>query len=293
MTAQLIDGKAIASAIREEIRQTVIERLAEGHRAPALATVLVGADPASQVYVRNKRRACAGAGIASLDHNLPADTDEPTLLALIDEFNADPNVDGILVQLPLPERINSLNVIQRIDPGKDVDGFHPLTFGLLALRTPRLRPCTAVGVIRMLEKIGVDPKGKHCVVVGASNLVGRPLALELLLSGATVTVCHRFTTNLEQHVRQAEILCSAVGKPGVIPGGWIRDGAVVLDIGITRMSDGKLRGDVEFEAARKRAAWIAPVPGGVGPMTVAMLLQNTLRSRPRAASTSACRPGHG
>ncbi|MCY3816193.1 MAG: bifunctional methylenetetrahydrofolate dehydrogenase/methenyltetrahydrofolate cyclohydrolase FolD, partial [Gammaproteobacteria bacterium] len=249
---------------------------AEGHRAPALATVLVGADPASQVYVRNKRRACASAGIASLDHNLPADTDEPTLLALIDEFNGDPNVDGILVQLPLPERINSLNVIHRIDPGKDVDGFHPLTFGLLALRTPRLRPCTAVGVIRMLEKIGVNPKGKHCVVIGASNLVGRPLALELLLAGATVTVCHRFTTNLEQHVRQAEILCSAVGKPALIPGAWIREGAVVLDIGITRMSDGKLRGDVEFEEARKRAAWIAPVPGGVGPMTVAMLLQNTL-----------------
>ena len=276
MTAQLIDGKAIASGIREEIRQTVERRLAEGHRAPALATVLVGADPASQVYVRNKRRACAAAGIASLDHNLPADTDEPDLLALIDEFNRDANVDGILVQLPLPAHVNSLNVIQRIDPGKDVDGFHPLTFGLLALRKPRLRPCTAVGVIRMLEKIGVNPKGRHCVVIGASNLVGRPLALELLLAGATVTVCHRFTANLEQHVRQAEILCSAVGKPGLIPGAWIREGAVVLDIGITRMSDGRLRGDVEFDEARKRAAWIAPVPGGVGPMTVAMLLQNTL-----------------
>lgn len=276
MTARLIDGKAIASGIREEIRNAVEERLSRGDRAPSLATILVGADPASQVYVRNKRRACAAAGITSLDHNLAESTDEATLLALIDECNRDAGVDGILVQLPLPERISALNVIQRIDPGKDVDGFHPLTFGLLALRTPRLRPCTAVGVIRMLEKIGVNPKGRNCVVVGASNLVGRPLALELLLAGATVTVCHRFTANLEEHVRQAEVLCSAVGKPGLIPGSWIRPGAVVLDIGITRMGDGTLRGDVEFEQARKRAAWIAPVPGGVGPMTVAMLLQNTL-----------------
>ncbi len=276
MTAQLIDGKAIAAAIREEIRQTVADRQASGHRAPALATVLVGEDPASQVYVRNKRRACASAGILSIDRNLPADTDEPALLALIDEFNRDGNVDGILVQLPLPGQVNTLNVIQRIDPSKDVDGFHPLTFGLLALREPRLRPCTAVGVIRMLERIGVKPKGKHCVVLGASNLVGRPLALELLLAGATVTVCHRFTGNLEKHVADAEILCSAVGKPGLVPGAWIRPGAVVLDIGITRMSDGSLRGDVEFEEACERAAWIAPVPGGVGPMTVAMLLQNTL-----------------
>ena len=276
MTARLIDGKAIAAEIREEIRHKVGQRLAAGHRAPALATVLVGEDPASHVYVRNKRAACAKAGIASIDHNLPADTGEQELLALIDRCNDDPGVDGILVQLPLPTHIHPLNVIQRIDPNKDVDGFHPLTFGLLALRTPRLRPCTAVGVIRMLERIGVDPKGKHCVVVGASNLVGRPLGLELLLAGATVTVCHRFTTNLEEHVRQAEILASAVGKPGVVPGSWIRPGAVVLDIGITRMSDGKLRGDVEFNEARKRAAWIAPVPGGVGPMTVAMLLQNTL-----------------
>ena len=276
MTAQLIDGKAIAAEIREEIRQTVKQRLAAGNRAPALATVLVGEDPASHVYVRNKRAACAKAGIASIDHNLPADTGEQELLALIDRCNGDAGVDGILVQLPLPAHIDPLNVIQRIDPNKDVDGFHPLTFGLLALRKPRLRPCTAVGVIRMLERIGVDPKGKHCVVVGASNLVGRPLGLELLLAGATVTVCHRFTTNLKEHVRRAEILASAVGKPGLVPGSWIRPGAVVLDIGITRMSDGKLRGDVEFEEARKRAGWIAPVPGGVGPMTVAMLLQNTL-----------------
>ena len=276
MTARLIDGRAIAAEFREEIRQTVERRLTAGFRAPALATILVGADPASHIYVRNKRAACAKASITSIDHNLPADTAEQELLALIDRCNGDAEIDGILVQLPLPAHVNPLNVIKRIDPNKDVDGFHPLTFGLLALRTPRLRPCTAVGAIRMLERIGVDPKGKHCVVVGASNLVGRPLSLELLLAGATVTVCHRFTTNLEEHVRRAEILASAVGKPGLVPGSWIRPGAVVLDIGITRMSDGKLRGDVEFEEARKRAAWIAPVPGGVGPMTVAMLLQNTL-----------------
>ncbi len=276
MAGRLIDGKAIAAEVREEIRRTIEARLAAGMRAPALATVLIGEDPASQVYVRNKRRACAAAGIKSMDHNLAAGTSEQELLALIEACNRDRAIDGILVQLPLPAHINSLKVIQKIDPGKDVDGFHPLTFGLLALRTPRLRPCTAIGVIRMLERIGVNPKGKHCVVVGASNLVGRPLALELLLAGATVTVCHRFTANLEDHVRQAEILASAVGKPGLVRGAWIRPGAVVLDIGITRMSDGKLRGDVEFEQARERAGWIAPVPGGVGPMTVAMLLQNTL-----------------
>ena len=276
MTARLIDGKAISAEVREAIRQTVEQRLASGFRAPALATVLIGEEPASQVYVRNKRRACAAAGIRSIDHNLSAATSELELLALIDACNRDEAIDGILVQLPLPAHIDPLKVIRKIDPGKDVDGFHPLTFGLLALRTPRLRPCTAVGVIRMLEYIGVSPKGKHCVVVGASNLVGRPLALELLMAGATVTVCHRFTANLEQHVQEAEILASAVGKPGLVRGDWIRPGAVVFDVGITRMSDGKLHGDVEFERARECAAWITPVPGGVGPMTVAMLLQNTL-----------------
>ncbi|WP_446832039.1 bifunctional methylenetetrahydrofolate dehydrogenase/methenyltetrahydrofolate cyclohydrolase FolD [Candidatus Foliamicus sp.] len=294
MAAQLIDGKAIAADIREEIRRAVAQRQAAGFRAPALATMLIGEEPASQIYVRNKRRACAAAGIESIDHNLPAHTSELELLALIDACNRNQAIDGILVQLPLPDHINPMNVIQRIDPGKDVDGFHPLTFGLLALRTPRLRPCTAVGVIRMLERIGVDPKGKHCVVVGASNLVGRPLALELLLAGATVTVCHRFTKGLEEHVRQAEILASAVGKPGLVHGDWIRPGAVVLDIGITRMSDGKLRGDVEFEEARKRAGWIAPVPGGVGPMTVAMLLRNTLDAAiHNAPETSTSQPQSG
>ena len=288
MTARLIDGKAISAEVREAIRQTVEQRLASGFRAPALATVLIGEEPASQVYVRNKRRACAAAGIRSIDHNLSAATSELELLALIDACNRDEAIDGILVQLPLPAHIDPLKVIRKIDPGKDVDGFHPLTFGLLALRTPRLRPCTAVGVIRMLEYIGVSPKGKHCVVVGASNLVGRPLALELLMAGATVTVCHRFTANLEQHVQEAEILASAVGKPGLVRGDWIRPGAVVFDVGITRMSDGKLHGDVEFERARECAAWITPVPGGVGPMTVAMLLQNTLD----AAMHNTCHSSH-
>ena len=276
MTAQLIDGKAISAEIREDIRRTVKRRFDAGFRAPGLATILIGTDPASQIYVRNKRRACAAVGIRSIDHNLPAETSEAELLALIDTCNRDDAIDGILVQLPLPGHISSMNIIRNIDPGKDVDGFHPLTFGLLALRAPRLRPCTAVGVIRMLQRIGVDPKGKHCVVVGASNLVGRPLALELLLAGATVTVCHRFTAGLEAHIGRAEILASAVGQPGLVRGAWIRPGAVVLDIGITRMGDGTLSGDVEFEQARKRAAWIAPVPGGVGPMTITMLLQNTL-----------------
>jgi len=292
MTARLIDGKAIAAQVREEIRRTVEERRAAGFRAPALATVLIGEDAASQVYVRNKRRACAAAGIKSIHHDLSAETSEQELLTLIDACNRDRAIDGILVQLPLPDHINSLKVIQKIDPGKDVDGFHPLTFGMLALRSPRLRPCTAVGIIRMLERIGVNPKGKHCVVLGASNLVGRPLALELLMVGATVTVCHRFTTHLEEHVRQAEILASAVGKPGLVPGAWIRPGAVVLDVGITRMSDGTLRGDVEFEQARERASWIAPVPGGVGPMTVAMLLQNTLDATIHNTSQAAQREEH-
>ncbi len=292
MTARLIDGKAIAAQVREEIRRTVEERRAAGFRAPALATVLIGEDAASQVYVRNKRRACAAAGIKSIHHDLSAETSEQELLTLIDACNRDRAIDGILVQLPLPDHINSLKVIQKIDPGKDVDGFHPLTFGMLALRSPRLRPCTAVGIIRMLERIGVNPKGKHCVVLGASNLVGRPLALELLMAGATVTVCHRFTTHLEEHVRQAEILASAVGKPGLVPGAWIRPGAVVLDVGITRMSDGTLRGDVEFEQARERASWIAPVPGGVGPMTVAMLLQNTLDATIHNTSQAAQREEH-
>jgi methylenetetrahydrofolate dehydrogenase (NADP+)/methenyltetrahydrofolate cyclohydrolase len=276
MTAKLIDGKGIAADIRAEIREQIQARRAAGHRAPGLAVILVGQDPASQIYVRNKRLACEEAGIVSRSHDLPAGTPESELLALIDALNADPDIDGILVQLPLPAHISETAVIERILPVKDVDGFHPYTVGRLSQRIPVLRPCTPYGVMTLLERIGVDAKGQHAVVVGASNHVGRPLALELLLAGATTTVCHRFTKDLRHHVGEAEILAVAVGKPNLVPGDWVRPGAVVIDIGINRLASGKLAGDVEFAAARARAAWITPVPGGVGPMTVAMLLQNTL-----------------
>ena len=276
MTARLIDGKAIASEVRSVLRQRIADRLRAGHRRPGLAVILVGEDPASRIYVRNKRAACIEVGIMSRDYDLPATTGEPEILALITQLNGDPDIDGILVQLPLPPHISEVAVIECIDPIKDVDGFHPYTLGRLSQRIPVLRPATPYGVMALLRHIGVPVKGQHAVVVGASNHVGRPLALELLLAGATITVCHRFTRNLEHHVAQADILAVAVGKPGLIPGAWIKPGAVVLDIGITRLADGKLAGDVVFAAARERAGWITPVPGGVGPMTIAMLLENTL-----------------
>ncbi len=276
MTAKLIDGKAIATTIRREIRERIQARSRQGLRPPGLAVVLVGQDPASRIYVRNKRRACEDAGIISKAFDLPDDTGEAELLGLIDELNADDQIDGILVQLPLPDQINEHAVIERILPVKDVDGFHPYTVGRLAQRIPVLRPCTPYGIMTLLKRIGVDPKGQHAVVVGASNHVGRPLALELLIAGATVTICHRFTRDLRSYIEQAEILIVAVGKAGLVPGDWIRPGSVVIDVGINRQADGKLLGDVDFEAARLRAAWITPVPGGVGPMTVATLLQNTL-----------------
>ena len=276
MPAQIIDGKAIAQQIRDLVRDRVADRVAKGHRAPGLAVVQVGTDPASAIYVRNKRMACEEAGILSFAHDLPDTTRAEELLNLIDTLNTDVTVDGILVQLPLPGHIEAHTVIERIDPGKDVDGFHPFTVGRLAQRIPSLRPCTPYGIMKMLEHINVNPKGQHAVIVGASNIVGRPLALEFLLAGATVTVCHKFTTNLEDMVRQADILAVAVGKPALIPGDWIKPGAVVIDVGINRGSDGTLKGDVEFDAAAKRASWITPVPGGVGPMTVAMLMHNTL-----------------
>jgi len=240
--------------------------------------VMVGDNAASQVYVRHKRSACAECGMYSIAVDLPRSTSEVELLARIDELNADERIDGILVQLPLPEHIRQTSVVERIDPRKDVDGFHPYNIGRLAERNPLIRPCTPYGVIRLLDHIGVSVKGKHCVVVGASNIVGRPMSLELLLMGATTTVTHRFTQDLAHHVREAEILVAAAGKPGLIKGEWIRPGAVVVDVGINRMPDGSLCGDVEFEAAAERAGWITPVPGGVGPMTVAMLMQNTLEA---------------
>ncbi len=276
MSATIIDGKAIAAEIRAAVKQRVAERRRQGLRPPGLAVILVGEDPASQVYVANKRRACEAAGLLSRSYDLPADIDQAALLALIDELNADAAVDGILVQLPLPDHIDTETVIERIRFDKDVDGFHPYNMGRLALRMPVLRSCTPRGIMTLLARCDIDPKGKDAVIVGASNHVGRPMAMELLLAGATVTICHRFTRDLATQVGRAEILVVAVGRPGLIKGTWIRPGAVVLDVGINRDASGRLVGDVEFDAARTRAGWITPVPGGVGPMTVATLLQNTL-----------------
>ncbi len=278
MSAQIIDGKAIAADIRQQVRQQVDALRAAGKPVPGLAVVLVGRDPASEVYVRNKRKACEEAGIHSVAHDLPEETSQADLLALIDRLNADPAIHGILVQLPLPPHIDTQTVIEAIRPGKDVDGFHPYNIGRLAIRMPALRSCTPAGVMTLLEHTGLDLHGQHAVVVGASNHVGRPMALELLLAGCTVTVCHRFTRDLAGHVAQADIVVVAVGKPGIVDGNWIKPGAVVIDVGINRTPEGKLVGDVDFATASERAGWITPVPGGVGPMTVATLLQNTLQA---------------
>lgn len=278
MAAQLIDGKTISEALLNRVKAGVDARLAEGRRAPALAVVLVGNNPASEIYVRNKKRSCEKVGIRSVAFDLPASTTQAELLAIVDQVNADPEIDGILVQLPLPAHIDADAVIERIDPKKDVDGFHPYNIGRLALKMPLLRPCTPRGVMTMLEMSGIDPKGKHAVIIGASNIVGRPMALELLLARATVTVCHSATADLAAEVRRADIVVAAVGKPGFVSGDWIKEGAVVVDVGINRLPDGKVVGDVDFAAASERASWITPVPGGVGLMTVATLLQNTLDS---------------
>lgn len=278
MSAQIIDGSAIAKQIRENVATKVEQRLAQGKRAPGLAVVLVGLDPASQVYVGSKRRACEEVGFVSKSYDLEADTSQETLLNLIDELNADDDVDGILVQLPLPEGLDSTQVIERIVPHKDVDGFHPYNVGRLAQRIPMLRPCTPKGIMTLFASTGQKPHGKHAVIVGASNIVGRPMMLELLLAGCTVTCCHRFTEDLEHHVRQADILVVGVGKPNFIPGKWVKQGATVIDVGINRLENGKLVGDVEFEVAKQNAEFITPVPGGVGPMTVATLIENTLQA---------------
>lgn len=278
MVARLIDGKYIAENIRRGIKQKIDHRRANGLRAPGLAVVLVGANPASQVYVRSKRKACEEVGIQSFAYDLPASTREAELLALIIDLNERADVDGILVQLPLPPQISAESIIDHIHPDKDVDGFHAYNIGRLTLRNPLLRPCTPHGVMTLLNHTGEPVKGADAVIVGASNIVGRPMALELLLAGTTVTVCHRFTRDLQAHVQRADIVIAAAGKPGLVKGAWIKDGAVVIDVGINRLEDGRLIGDVEFEAASQRASWITPVPGGVGPMTVATLLENTLYS---------------
>lgn len=278
MAARLIDGKQLAAELKARVREAIATRISAGGSRPGLAVVKVGDDPASQVYVRGKRRACEEVGIVSLAHDLPAATSQHELLGLIDRLNADEGVDGILVQLPLPPQIDRTAVIERIDPAKDVDGFHPYNIGRLAQRIPVMRPCTPYGVIQLLERIGAPFKGQNAVVVGASNIVGRPMALELLLTGATATVCHRFTADLQEHVSRADILIVAAGKPGLIPGAWVKPGSMVIDVGMNRLPDGHLVGDVEFAAAHERAAWITPVPGGVGPMTVAVLMHNTLQA---------------
>lgn len=275
MSAQIIDGKSIAQDVRNQVRLDIKQRLNNNQRAPGLAVILVGLNPASQVYVRKKHEACDEAGLVSKSYNLEQSTDQRTLLKLIETLNNDATIDGILVQLPLPAHIDDTLVLEAIHPDKDVDGFHPYNIGRLVQRMPTLRPCTPHGVIHMLKSIGETFKGRHAVVVGASNIVGRPMHLELLLAGATVTTTHRFTSDLATHVANADILVVAVGKPGIVKGEWVKPGATVIDVGINRLPDGKLTGDVDFNAAAKRAAWITPVPGGVGPMTVAMLLRNT------------------
>jgi methylenetetrahydrofolate dehydrogenase (NADP+) / methenyltetrahydrofolate cyclohydrolase len=278
MPAHIIDGKAVAQRVTDEVRANVAAHVAAGGSVPGLAVVLVGDHAASQVYVRNKRRTTETVAMRSFAHDLPAMTSEAELLALVDRLNADPCVNGILVQLPLPRHIDPERVIERIDPKKDVDGFHPYNIGRLVLKMPMLRPCTPYGCMRLLRETGQDLVGMHAVVIGQSNIVGRPMALELLMARCTVTICHSATRDLPGIVRQGDIVVAGVGKAKFVPGDWIKPGAIVIDVGINRMEDGKLCGDVDFEAAKNVAGWITPVPGGVGPMTIATLLANTLRA---------------
>jgi methylenetetrahydrofolate dehydrogenase (NADP+)/methenyltetrahydrofolate cyclohydrolase len=272
----ILDGKAVAQRVTDEVRAGVGEFVAAGHSPPGLAVVLVGDNAASHVYVRNKRRTTETVGMRSFAHDLPADTSVETLLALIDRLNTDPAVNGILVQLPLPKHIDAEKVIERIDPKKDVDGFHPYNIGRLVLKMPVLRPCTPYGCMRLLQETGVDLVGMNAVVIGQSNIVGRPMALELLMARCTVTICHSATRNLPDILRQADIVVAGVGKPKFVQRDWIKPGAIVIDVGINRLPDGKLCGDVDFDAVQDLASWITPVPGGVGPMTIATLLGNTL-----------------
>jgi methylenetetrahydrofolate dehydrogenase (NADP+) / methenyltetrahydrofolate cyclohydrolase len=278
MGAQILDGKAIAAEVRAQVKAQVDTRLASGQRAPGLAVVLVGENPASQVYVRNKRKACAEVGFHSELHELPATVSQTELLALVDRLNADTAIDGILVQLPLPEQIDDEAVIERILPTKDVDGFHPYNVGRLSLRMPVLRPCTPKGVMTLLARTGQSLEGLDAVVIGQSNIVGRPMALELLAARCTITVCHSRTKDLADKARGADVLVVAIGRARYVPGDWIKRDALVIDVGMNRDEQGKLCGDVDFAAASERAGWITPVPGGVGPMTIASLLENTLQA---------------
>lgn len=277
MTAKILDGKAMAQQIRNEVAAGVKARLENGLRAPGLAVVIVGEDPASKVYVGGKRKACAEVGIVSKNYDLPADTSEQKVLEIIDELNEDETIDGILIQLPLPKQINPIKVLDRIKPDKDVDGFHPFNIGSLAVGRPQLCPCTPHGVMTLLKR-NIDRKleGINAVIIGHSNIVGKPMALELLNENATVSVCHVFTDDIKSYIAKADLLIVAVGVPHLIKGDWIKDGAIVVDVGINRLDDGRLVGDVEFDVAKEKASWITPVPGGVGPMTIATLMENTL-----------------
>ena len=274
--AQLLDGKAVAARVRSQVAARAAACAARAGRRPGLAVVQVGEDPASSVYVRNKRRSSLEAGIESFAHDLPAQTEAAQILELVHRLNADERVDGILVQLPLPKGVDANRIMDAVDPAKDVDGFHPVNTGLLAQKRPRLRPCTPFGVIRLAQEYGIELAGVRATVVGASNIVGRPMALELLLARATVTVCHTGTRDLRAEVERADLVVAAVGKAGFVRGEWIRPGAAVFDVGINRSASGQLVGDVEFASAAQRAAWITPVPGGLGPMTIAMLLSNAV-----------------
>lgn len=278
MSARIIDGKTIAQTIRNEVAEKVKQRIKIGKRAPGLAVILVGDNPASQIYVASKRKACDEVGFISRSYDLPDTTSEAELLNLIDTLNEDNTIDGILVQLPLPAGIDNVKVLERIHPDKDVDGFHPYNIGRLCQRAPKLRPCTPRGIVTLLERCNIPMNGLNAVIIGASNIVGRPMSLELLLAGCTTTVTHRFTKDLRFHVEHADLVVVAVGKPNFIPGEWIKPGAIVIDVGINRLENGKVVGDVDFAQASQRAGWISPVPGGVGPMTVATLIQNTLQA---------------
>jgi methylenetetrahydrofolate dehydrogenase (NADP+)/methenyltetrahydrofolate cyclohydrolase len=278
MPAQKIDGVLIAKHIRQHVAIQVKAITSSGRRAPGLAVVLVGSDAASHVYVDKKRKACEEVGFVSKSYDLPATTSQQSLLDIIDQLNDDHEVDGILVQLPLPAGLNKEQILERINPHKDVDGFHPYNIGRLAQRIPALRPCTPKGIMSLIESTKRPVKGLDAVIVGASNIVGRPMFMELLLAGCTVTSCHKFTQDLQSHVKRADLLVVAVGKSDFIPGEWIKPGSIVIDVGINRNPDGSLGGDVDYAGASQRAGWITPVPGGVGPMTVARLIENTLEA---------------
>ncbi|MCH9717527.1 MAG: bifunctional methylenetetrahydrofolate dehydrogenase/methenyltetrahydrofolate cyclohydrolase FolD [Gammaproteobacteria bacterium] len=278
MTASLLNGKQLAEKRLKALKITVQAHVASGHRPPGLAVILLGDDPASHIYVNHKHKACKAAGFKTISYNLPTETDEKALISCIESLNNNPLIDGILVQLPLPKHVSSQAIIERISPSKDVDGFHPYNLGRLAQGNPTFRPCTPYGIIKLLEHYTINPHGLHTVVIGTSNIVGRPMALELLLAKATVTLCHRATKNLETHVRHAELLIIAAGSKDLIPNDWFHEKQIVIDVGIHREPNGRIRGDVDFEQVKDKVAWITPVPGGVGPMTISCLLENTLKA---------------